>query len=31
VITRRSSEYMKAKKGDTVEVVIEFPEVILKK
>jgi molybdopterin-binding protein len=31
VITRRSAEYMKLKKGDTVEVIIKSTEVILKK
>jgi len=31
VITRRSAEYMKLKKGDAVEAVIKSTEVILKK
>jgi molybdopterin-binding protein len=31
VITRRSAEDMKLKKGDTVEVVIKSTEVMLKK
>jgi molybdopterin-binding protein len=31
VITRRSAEYMKLKKGDVVEAIIKSTEVILKK
>ena len=31
VITRRSAEYLKIKKDDTIEVVIKPTEVILKK
>ena len=31
VITRQSAEYMKLKKGDTVEAIIKSTEVILKK